>query len=40
MTPISVESAASGALTPMQGFDIERALAAAERCLFLQPEAR
>ena len=40
MTPISLEAAATGAVTPMEGYDIERALAAAERRLLLEPEAR
>ena len=40
MTPINLEVAASGAVQPLQGFDIARALAAAERRLFLLPHSR
>ena len=40
MVPISLEVAASGSVQPMHGFDIARALAAAERRLFLLPDSR
>lgn len=40
MIPISLGVAASGTVQPMHGFDIARALAAAERRLFLLPESR
>ena len=40
MKPISPQAAASGAVAPMQGYDIERALAAAERRLVLLPSSR
>lgn len=40
MTPIDVQVAASGKVQPMTGFDVERALATAERRLVLLPEAR
>ncbi len=38
--PYQSEVAASGIVQPMHGFDIARALAAAERRLFLLPESR
>jgi len=40
MIPISLDVAASGSVQPMHGFDIARALAAAERRLFLLPDSR
>ena len=40
MTPISVQVAASGKVQPMDGFDIKRALAAAEARVVLLPGAR
>lgn len=40
MTPITLEVAASNAVGPLHGFDIARALAAAERRLFLLPDSR
>lgn len=40
MTPINVQVAASGKVQPMDGFDIKRALAAAEARAMLLPEAR
>lgn len=40
MIPISLDIAASGTVQPMHGFDIARALAAAERRLFLLPDSR
>lgn len=40
MTPINVQVAASGKVQPMDGFDIKRALAAAEARVVLLPEAR
>ncbi|DBB00582.1 TPA: hypothetical protein ACH3X3_002277 [Trebouxia sp. C0006] len=40
MIPITLEVAANGSVQPMHGFDIARALAAAERRLFLLPDSR
>lgn len=40
MTPIDVQAAASGKVQPLEGFDIGRALAAADKRLVLLPEAR
>ena len=40
MTPINVQVAAGGQVHPMDGFDIKRALAAAEARAMLLPEAR
>ena len=40
MIPITLDIAASGSVQPMHGFDIARALAAAERRLFLLPDSR
>ncbi len=40
MIPITLDAAASGTVQPMHGFDIARALAAAERRLFLLPDSR
>ena len=40
MTPITLGVAADEAVGPLHGFDIARALAAAERRLFLLPDSR
>lgn len=40
MTPISVQVATDGIVQPMNGFNIKRALAAAEARAMLLPEAR
>ena len=40
MIPITLDIAANGSVQPMHGFDIARALAAAERRLFLLPDSR
>ena len=40
MAPLDVQAAASGKVQPMEGFDIRRALAAADKRLILLPEAR
>lgn len=40
MTPIDVQVAASGKVQPLEGFDVARALAAAERRLLLLPKSR
>lgn len=40
MTSISLQTVAIGKVQPVNGYDISRALAAAERRLFLLPESR
>ena len=40
MTPIDLQTVATGKVQPMNGCDVSRALASAERRLFLLPESR
>ena len=40
MTPLSVESAMSGKMPTFQGYQIQRAIAAAERIQVLNPDNR